>query len=326
LKNFTTSLVKEGFVRKALALIATLGILTALTACSGAESQGCENPMVSGNASSVVKATSALGTEPKIDFPTPITSKNTQKSTLIEGKGAPLTAGQPILFEATLLNGANGAVIDKTGYAKDSHNLLTLGQPGLPALSHGLECSRVGSRVVISSSAKDGGKTGGVGVDGKAGSVVFVADITKAFLAKANGAPQSPQSGMPTVVLAPNGRPGITVPQTNAPKSLKVNVLQAGTGQKIATGDSVVMKYTGVVWDQASSVFDSTWTKNQAVLIKVAKGSVVAGFEKGLVGQKVGSQLLLVIPPKDAYGAAGSGAVPANSTIIFVVDILGISN
>lgn len=313
-------------MRKTLALIATLGILTALTACSGNASQGCENPMVSGNASSVVKATGDLGAEPTIDLPTPITSKTTQKTTLIDGKGAPLTPGQPILFEATLLNGANGAVIDKTGYTKDSRNLITLGQSDLAALSHGLECSRVGSRVVISTSAKAGGKTGGVGADGKAGSVVFVADITKAFLAKANGASQSPQSGMPTVVLAPNGRPGITVPQTKAPKTLKVNVLQAGTGKKVTTGDNLVVKYTGVLWDEASSVFDSTWTTNQAKLIQVAKGNVVPGFEKGLVGQKVGSQILLVIPPKDGYGAAGNGAVPANATIIFVVDILGIAN
>src|SRR6185312_15122661 len=225
----------------------------------------------------------------------------------IKGKGAPLTAGQPVLFEATLLNGADGSVIDKTGYTKGSQNLLTLGQPDLSALSKGLECSRVGSRVVIATSAKDGGKTGGTSTDGKAGSVVFVADITKAFPAKANGASQSPQSGMPVVVTAPNGRPGITVPQSDAPKKLTVNVLQAGSGKKIVAGDNVVMKYT-------------------AVLIQIEKGKVVPGFEKGLVGQKVGSQVLLVIPPKDGYGAQGNGAVPPNATIIFVVDILGIAN
>ncbi len=313
-------------MRKTLALAATLGILATLTACSGTGSQGCENPMKAGNASSVVTASGAFDAEPTIDFPTPVTSKTTQKSTLIKGTGAQLEAGQPVLFEATLLNGADGSVIDKTGYSKDSRNLLTLGQPDLAALSHGLECSKVGSRVVIATSAKDGGKTGGKTANGKPGSVVFVADVTRAFLAKANGAPQSPQPGMPVVVTAPNGRPGITVPQTDAPKSLKVNVLQAGTGKKIATGDSVVMKYTGVVWDQTSSVFDSTWTKNQAVLIQVAKGNVVPGFEKGLVGQRVGSQVLLVIPPKEGYGARGNGAVPANATIIFVVDILGIAN
>ena len=312
-------------MRKTLALIATLGILTALTACSGNGSQGCTNPMVSGNASSVVKATGPAGPKPTIDFPTPIISKTTQKTTLINGTGAPLTAGQPVLFEATLLNGANGAVIDKTGYSKDSHNLITLGQPNLTALSHGLECSRVGSRVVIATSAKTGGTTGGIGPDGKAGSVVFVADITKAFLAKANGTPQVRQPNMPTVVLASNGRPGIAVPKVSAPTKLTVNVLQAGSGKKVSTGDNVVMKYTGVLWDQTKTVFDSTWTKKQAAMVQVAKGSVIPGFVKGLVGERVGSQLLLVVPPKDGYGAAGSGAVPANATMIFVIDILGIA-
>lgn len=313
-------------MRKTIALIATLGVLTALTACSGSGAQGCDNPMVSGDASSVVKAAGSFGSEPKIDFPTPITSKTTQKTELIKGKGAELQPGQPILFEATLLNGADGKVLDKTGYTEGAQNLLTLGQPDLSALSHGLECSKVGSRVAIATSVKSGGKTGGTDADGKAGSVVFVADITRAFLAKANGTAQASQSGMPAVVLAPNGRPGITVPQEAAPKKLKVNVLKAGTGKKVAEGDTVVMKYTGVVWDEASSVFDSTWTKNQAVMIKVAKDTVVSGFVKGLVGQKVGSQVLLVIPPDEGYGAQGQGEVPANATIIFVVDVLGIAD
>jgi hypothetical protein len=316
--------LKEGFVRKTIAIVAALGILTALTACSGnGSSQGCDNPIVSGDASSVVTATGALGSSPTVDFPTPIITQTTQKTELITGKGAPLQAGQPILFEATLLNGANAAMIDKTGY-NGTKNLLTLGQSTLPALSHGLECSQVGARVAIASSVKEGAATGGTSADGGAGSVVFVADIIKAFPAMADGAAQVPQNGMPAVVLAPNGAPGITIPNETAPTTLKIDVLQAGSGAKVAEGDTVVVKYTGVTWHD-STVFDSSWKKGQAALFQLKSGTVIPGFQKGLVGQKVGSQMLLVVPPKDGYGSAGSGLVPANATLVFVVDILGIA-
>lgn len=310
-------------MRKTIAMVAALGILTALTACSGnGTSQGCDTSIASGDASSVIIAKGAFGSEPAVDFPTPITTKTTQKTELIAGKGAPLQAGQPILFEASLLNGTDGAMIDKTGY-NGTKNLLTLGQATLSALSHGLECSQVGARVAITSSVKEGGATGGTSADGGAGSVVFVADIMKAFPAKADGAPQVPQSGMPAVVLAPSGAPGITIPNETAPKTLKLSVLQAGSGAKVANGDTVVVNYTGVLWHD-SSVFDSTWKKGQAAMFQLTTGSVIPGFQKGIVGYKVGSQVLLVVPPKDGYGQAGSGLVPANATLVFVVDILGI--
>lgn len=311
-------------MRKTIVMVAALGILTALTACSAnGTSQGCDNPIVSGDASSVITAKGSFGSEPTVDFPTPITTKVTQKSELIAGKGAPLQAGQPILFEAELFNGADGSMIDKTGYS-GAGTLLTLGQPELAALSQGLECSQQGARVAIASSVKLGAKTGGTVAGGGPGSVVFVADIVKAFPARADGAPQVPQNGMPAVVLAPNGAPGITIPNETAPTSLKVNVLQAGSGTKVVEGDTVIVKYTGVTWND-STVFDSSWKKGQAAQFQLKEGTVITGFQKGLVGQRVGSQVLLVVPPKDGYGASGSGLIPANATLVFVVDILGVT-
>ncbi|MCB1280637.1 MAG: FKBP-type peptidyl-prolyl cis-trans isomerase, partial [Salinibacterium sp.] len=89
-------------------------------------------------------------------------------------------------------------------------------------------------------------------------------------------------------------------------------------------GDKVVVKYTALLWSD-SSVFDSTWTKGQAKIVTLTPSDTVTkGFVKGLVGQAVGSQVLIVAPPSDGYGSAGSAGVPAGSTLIYVVDILGV--
>jgi hypothetical protein len=311
-------------VRKTAALIVTFGMLAALTACSGtAGAGGCESPITSGGASSVVTATGELGTAPKVDFPTPVVTQKTQRTELLPGNGPALQNGQAALVELTLLNGATNAVLTQTAYDGIGGSLITVGPSDFPALSRGLACATVGSRVAIVGSAKDthegqASEAQGIGADD---SFVFVVDILKAFPAKADGAGQVPQVGMPAVVLAPNGAPGITIPNSSAPKALKVALLQAGDGAKVADGDYVVLKYTAVTWEDGTDV-DSTWKDGPAVVKELVKSNTVPeGLVKGLVGKRTGSQVLLVIPPKLAEGVT---AAPTDATLVYVVDILGI--
>jgi peptidylprolyl isomerase len=114
------------------------------------------------------------------------------------------------------------------------------------------------------------------------------------------------------------------VPKQNPPSTLKINVLQEANGKTVKEGDHVVVKYTGILWSD-SSVFDSTWTKGQAKIITMTRSDTVpAGFVKGIVGQRVGSQVLIVAPPSEGFGSNGSAGVPSDSTLVYVVDILGV--
>jgi peptidylprolyl isomerase len=127
------------------------------------------------------------------------------------------------------------------------------------------------------------------------------------------------------VKLAANGEPTITVPKTDAPTALKIADLKKGTGKTVKTGDTVTVHYTGVVWS-TGAVFDSSWTRGQPA--SFATTGVIPGFGKALVGQKVGSQVIAVIPPADGYGSsvpANQTAITATSTLVFVVDILATS-
>jgi peptidylprolyl isomerase len=84
-----------------------------------------------------------------------------------------------------------------------------------------------------------------------------------------------------------------------------------------------VVHYSGFLWNEGTQ-FDSSWENGQPAEFEVAEGSLISGFVKALVGQKVGSQVVAIIPPSEGYGDQGNDSIPANSTLVFVVDILGI--
>jgi peptidylprolyl isomerase len=86
------------------------------------------------------------------------------------------------------------------------------------------------------------------------------------------------------------------------------------------------VQYVGVIWPGGRE-FDSSWRRGEAATITVGRGQVVRGLDRGLLGQTVGSRVLLVVPPDDGYGAAGSASfgVQGTDTLVFVVDILDAS-
>lgn len=318
-------------MRKISALLATAGLVATLTACAGSPG----NPgyaecarYQSGEASSIIDVSGKFGATPTVDFPTPIVPKTTQATQVITGTGNQLTEGQPVRVELAIFNGTTGTEIQSTEF--DGKGIMTMvGQSTLPAVGKALQCSTVGSRVVIAASAADGHNSQPIpqlNVEAK-DSFIFVVDVLDAYLPKANGTPQTPGSGDPVVVTAPDGTPGITIPKSgdttiDPPEDLVVSVLQRGGGAELEEGSRAVLHYTGVLWN-TNKVFDSTWTDKSAAVFELAESSVVKGFLDGLVGQKVGSQVLLVVPPALGYGDAGNGSIPPGSTLVFVVDILG---
>src|SRR5690606_30759611 len=116
-----------------------------------------------------------------------------------------------------------------------------------------------GSRVLSVVTPEDFGaqNLSGFGLD-QDEPVIAVFDVTKTFPSKADGAPQyNDAAGMPTVVRAPDGRPGIIVPDSDAPTDLVVQTLIKGDGEKVAEDDTLLVNYTGVTWAE-KTVFDSS--------------------------------------------------------------------
>ncbi|GAA3612828.1 hypothetical protein GCM10022223_31200 [Kineosporia mesophila] len=138
------------------------------------------------------------------------------------------------------------------------------------------------------------------------------------------GPADSPVSGLqlPTVTVADDGSPVIMVPGGEPLTALIVCPLIRGTGAQIRARQIIAVHYTGVTW-RDGRVFDSSWGHREPVKFTIGAGQVMRGSDEGLVGQRVGSRILLVIPPDLAYGAGGIGPdIGPNETLIFVVDLI----
>lgn len=129
--------------------------------------------------------------------------------------------------------------------------------------------------------------------------------------------------GMPSVSTTFGHTPQITFPESAAPGKLSATVLQEGTGPVVARGDLVIANYVGQIW--RGKVFDTTFDKPVPDAFQIGMKRVIAGWDMTMVGKRVGSRLLLVIPPADGYGSRGlpTVGITGKDTIVYVVDLLG---
>jgi peptidylprolyl isomerase len=120
-------------------------------------------------------------------------------------------------------------------------------------------------------------------------------------------------------------KPVVNVPSGAAPKGLVTKDLIAGTGAAAKSGSTVTVNYVGVLY-KGDKEFDASWNRKQTFTTPLSTSSVIPGWVQGISGMKVGGRRELIIPPALGYGAAGSGsAIPPNSTLVFVVDLLGVN-
>jgi peptidylprolyl isomerase len=264
----------------------------------------CTAKVASGAASDAVKVTGEVGKEAKISFTKPLTVDKLQSTVVTEGKGDKLKAGDLVQFALTEYNAKTG---DKNGaIGQTASSLLPQQVSADSVLGKVLGCAGVGTRVVAT---MPGDESTPASID--------VVDVLKIVPTAAWGAAQAPVAGMPTVELAKNGTPSITIPKGAAePKDLKIAVLKKGDGAKVAEGDQVLTQYLGVTWADGKK-FDSSWERGAPAPFNTQ--GVYQGFGKAMVGQTVGSQVLVVMPPSmgDTSGSL------KGKTLVFVIDILG---
>ncbi|SKC60090.1 FKBP-type peptidyl-prolyl cis-trans isomerase [Plantibacter cousiniae (nom. nud.)] len=312
-------------MRTAPALIAAAGLLlVSLTGCTAPGSASCDTAASAGDATKLISVSGDFGATPKVELPKPLYTKTTERQVVIQGDGQQVSADGTVNLNLMLLNGRTGDVLQQTDFNGPASTLIAL-SGSLPGFAKAFACTTVGSRVVAAISPEDAfGPSGGSEANGikKDDAIILVADIQGAALPKADGAERPIPSGFPSVVTAPSGQPGITIPAAPAPTETKHTLSRVGDGATVKAGDQVIVNYTGVLWDQ-KSVFDSSWEKGQPLVFQADGGQMIKAFNDAVVGQQVGSQIVLVVAPKDGYGEQGSGSVPAGATLVFVIDVLG---
>ena len=120
-------------------------------------------------------------------------------------------------------------------------------------------------------------------------------------------------------------RPVVEKPEGDIPFELGIDDLVEGDGAEAVAGSKVTVHYVGVAF-RSGEEFDASWNRGQAFDFSLGAGQVIAGWDKGVAGMKVGGRRKLVIPPHLGYGNRGAGPrIKPGETLIFVVDLLGVS-
>jgi peptidylprolyl isomerase len=197
----------------------------------------------------------------------------------------------------------------------------------LPGWDQGLLGKKTGSRVELAippalGYGESGNPQGGIkGTD----TLVFVVDVIATFNGKSSakgGKVAQDDIALPKVGTNTDGKaPSIDVPGGDAPKKLVTAYVIEGDGAKVKETDAVLVQYKGVLWDGGKE-FDATYQRGE--LAQFSLQQVVKGWSQGLTGKKAGSRVMIVVPPDLGYGKEEKPGIPANSTLVFSVDILAV--
>jgi FKBP-type peptidyl-prolyl cis-trans isomerase len=291
----------------------TPGSTPAATAClgGGAEADSVE---VSGE----------VGQKPTVTLPSPLGAATSQRAVVTPGTGPETASGDVVQVAVTVFDATTGAELSSAGYERGSGEQLTISADYyVPGLEAALLCNQAGSRSVTVASAADM-QPAQTGTAPPNAAAVIVVDTFSIVPTRATGVDQPAQPGLPEVTLADDGRPTVTIPDADPPAELQIAVLKKGDGEVVPDPANVTVQYQGVNW-RDGKVFDESWGKGTPTPFSTAQ--VVPGFAAAMIGQTVGSQVLVVVPPAEGYGDGGqpSAGIEGGDTLVFVIDVLAVA-
>lgn len=330
--------------RRSLILAAVPAGLVTLAGCGDEKSD--PSSTADGSASPSASAPSAAPTPKIVDGPLPAITAGTkfdEKPTVAKGAGKPSDqlavktviagGGQTVAENDYVQANYLGQIWDTAKVFDNSYDrktplLIQLAQGSIiDGWRYALTGKKTGSRVEFSVPP-----TWGYGPEGNAqagikgtDTLVFVVDLQATFNAKSSAkgkdVPQT-DAALPKVGTNTDGKaPSVDVPKADPPKKLVSNYVIEGDGEEVKAENTLLVQYQGVLWDTGKE-FDSTY--GRGALTSFPLSNVVKGWAQGLTGKKVGSRVVIVIPPELGYGdnpPADSG-IKKDSTMVFTVDIL----
>ncbi len=289
-----------------------------------------------------VSVSGPVGEVPEVDWKALLKPGKTESEVVEEGDGPVLEEGDKVLTNFAVSTDVGEDVSFET-YSNQSGVLLDVGSEAEPAqitdLMTGLinkeidpGTTTVGTRIALAVDAKE--EFGDVALNlsslgiGNEDGFVLVADLEAVPLAGPKGKTSPAPQWAPDIVVK-KGKP-TALDSSDQPepdpksKELLKALLIEGTGPVVEKGNQIVANYIGQVYG-GKEPFDNGFSRPDPSVFGIGVGAVVKGWDEGLVGVKVGSRVLLRIPPELGYGKEGNGeTIPPNSTLYFVVDILAV--
>ncbi|MFC4467255.1 FKBP-type peptidyl-prolyl cis-trans isomerase [Streptomyces xiangluensis] len=330
--------------RRSLLIAAPAGLLT-LAGCGGDDTadkdkaSSSTSPSASPSASAppppklvdgplpAITAGAKFGEKPTVAKGSGDPSKDLAVKTVVAGNGKTLAEGDFVKVNYLAQVWTTAKVFDNS-YDRKTPIVIQLAQGQvMDGWRYALMGKKAGSRVLMAvppawAFGEQGNAQAGVkGTD----TLVCVLDAEDTFNAKssAKGSEVAQDNiDLPKVGTNTDGKaPSIEVPKGDAPTKLVANYILEGDGEEVAASDSVLVQYKGVLWADGKE-FDSTYSRQQ--LTSFSLQQVVKGWAQGLTGKKVGSRVLIVVPPKLGYGDSPpqGSTIKKDSVLVFTVDIL----
>jgi peptidylprolyl isomerase len=275
-----------------------------------------------------ITVSGAYGEKPTIKIDSPLKVPETTSWTSETGKGDKVGAQATTILALTLADARTGKTAIST-YDKGQRPLeVKLGDQVFPSLAKSLVAKSAGSRVVVASTADDSyGDTGAPQIGIKAGdAIVMVADVLSTDPTKVldgpTGTTKAPPATAPTILERGGDLTGLDFNGLRKPRRFSAILLREGNGPAIETPDRIAADYIGQVWG-GKQPFKNTYGTEPA-RFSIGLGGVIKAWDRGLAGLKEGARVMLICPPDTAYGKAGQPGIPANSTLVFVIDVLGV--
>lgn len=303
-------------MRRIAVLLTTAAL--GLSACGGGSDSG-----------SLPKVSGKLGEQPTITAPDAAPPGEFEAKVLASGAGRKIANGDLLVLEYVGQTWRENKVFD-TSWGRGPVTSQIGVQPLLAGWVKGLIGKKVGSRILLVVPPKDGYGAGGAPEAEIKGddTLVFVIDVLGGFPRTASvQGDVHPVSdpALPVIGGKADERPGITIPAgVTPPTRLVTKTVVPGTGPDVKAGDVLVVQYVGVNWRDGQE-FDSSWERESPIGLRLAEAALIKGWVQGLAGTKVGSRVLLVIPPALGYGQEGQpeAGIKPGDTLVFVVDVLG---
>ncbi|MFE3830339.1 FKBP-type peptidyl-prolyl cis-trans isomerase [Streptomyces sp. NPDC059092] len=309
-------------MRRLAGLIVVPLLLLSTAACGG---DGGSDSTSSKNGLPAISEGAKFGQKPTLDKGEGDPPKKLTVDVLKEGDGAKVEKGDAV--QVNYLGQAwNSAKPFDNSFDRKQPFDLTLGAGMvIKGWDQGLEGQKVGSRVELGIPPELGYGAQGQGDIKPNSTLVFVVDILKATKvptsAKGAVVPQDDKA-LPQVGTNDDGKePKVTIPKgTDPPKKLVSDYVLESKGDVVKASDTVVLNYSAYLWKDAKQ-FDSTYKTGRTTTFPLPQ-LTLKGLKTGIVDKKVGSRVLIVIPPDQAFGDQEQQGIPKNSTLVFAVDIL----
>jgi len=287
--------------RKAGRLIGLLAVsVTLLAAGCTAEEEEEEVPDVTD-----VTVSEDTSAEPEIEFTAPLNIDQLEVTTVVEGDGPELAEGDLALIQAVLVDAQSQEEHINTWSSEPRAMHLTVTSAG-QGLYTALVGAQPGDRILLKEPPEADEVTTGR---------VAVLDVLPSKVA---GEEIEPSDDLPSVSFTSNGAPSVTIDEDlEVPSELVSQSLVKGEGKQVRAGQTVTMNYYGVRWEDGE-VVDTTWTEEQLPRsYQVGVGDMPSGFDSGLLEQRIGSRLMLVLPPEEGY--------PDEGVTVFIVELLAVT-